>query len=212
MDFGLINVINPEAPRLYWAYEATPDLWDVLRGDSDLSHASWLAFHRRHELPVLDELVPPAELRKKAEAIPNLLDQGHARGVIVRGPMHNGRKTMLRALAGVAGHSTLEVHPDHKLTTSEAACLGTLCIALHALPIMSFELAPGESASIPQLGRYQGAQLLALSRHGSIEGDIAEHSALLESALPGAEERRHLWAHALEMPAEGLPEWDIAFV
>jgi ATPase family associated with various cellular activities (AAA) len=206
-ELGLISVVNRDAPRLFWAYEATPILWDVLRGETDLSGATWLSFRNGMEMAGLQQFILPSELQAKVRAMPKMLAAGQLSAIIVRGPLHNGRKTMLRALARSAGYSVLEVEPGHKLDGAKPAWLGTLCILLHAIPLFTVELAPGENAAIPFLGCYHGPQAIALSRYGSIEGKLTECAIALELPLPHWADRRRLWARALGISEEHLPEW-----
>ena len=206
-ELGLIGAVNPDAPRLYWAYEATPILWDVLRGETTLDGTSWLAFQKLDKLPGLRDLVLPAELHRSAALIPQLLGTGDVRGVIVRGPLYNGRKTLLRAITRACGYNMLELEPGIKLDAARAACLGTLCVLLHAIPLFTFELSPGEIASTVALGNYQGPQAFALSRHGTLEGKAIEHSVTLELPMPQREARRKIWSQALQIPEATLPKW-----
>jgi len=210
-ELGLIGVVNPDAPRLFWAYEVTPILWDVLRGETDLSGATWLSFRKAMEVPSLQQLILPPQIQAKVRAMPEMLAAGKLSAMIVRGPLHNGRKTLLRARARAAGYGVLEVEPGHKLDGAKPACLGTLCILLNAMPLFTVELAPGETAAIPSLGCYRGPQAVALSRQGAIDGKITERGITLELPLPHSADRRRLWSRALEIREEDLPEWTDRF-
>jgi hypothetical protein len=210
-ELGLISVVNPDAPRLFWAYEVTPVLWDVLRGETDLSGAAWLSFRKGTDVPGLQQLILPPELESKAGALPQMLAAGQVSAVVVRGPLHNGRKTLLRALARSAGYGVLEVEPGLKLEGAKPAWLGTLCILLHAIPLFTLELSPAESFAIPTLGCYEGPQAIALSRYGSIEGKVTERAVSLELPLPARTGRSRLWWHALGVGEGEVPEWTDRF-
>lgn len=210
-ELGLISVIHPDAPRLYWAYEPNPILWDVLRGDFALGGASWLSYRPASALPDFDSLMLPPAVEQKLAPLSMLLASGQASAVMVRGPLRNGRKTMLGAIAGRAGFGVIEVERGCKLDGARPSCLGTLCILLSAWPVFTFELGPGETASVPALGAYRGPQAFAVSRHGTLEGKIFERSVQLELPLPDPGLRRRIWAHALHMHEATLPDWTDRF-
>jgi hypothetical protein len=206
-ELSLIRVVNPEAPRLYWAYETDPILWDVLRGETDLAAAPWLSYTSREQLPLLDNLILPPDLEEKSRRLPHLFASGEIGSVLVRGPMHNCRRTLLRAMARASGYGVIELQAEAKLEASRAACLGTLCLLLRAIPSFLLELAPGETAAIPVLGSYTGPQAVALGRHGRIEGSFAERSIVLELPLPGYNMRRRVWSSALQTLEDATPAW-----
>jgi hypothetical protein len=151
--------------------------------------------------------VLPPQLRAKAEAIPRLLERGDIRTIVVRGPLHNGRKTLLRSIAQGAGRGVLEVRAAPKPEDAGWSCLGTLSLLLRAIPVLTFELNPGETAPLPELGAYRGPQGVALSRHGAITGSAAESAAILDLPLPAPDARRRLWSAALRPDCEAAPEW-----
>src|SRR5205823_830809 len=81
-DLGLVNVQNPEEPRLGWSLSVEPALWDALRGEAD-PELGELAFARRvAELPDAAELILPADLRQALHRVPEVLASGDARTVI----------------------------------------------------------------------------------------------------------------------------------
>lgn len=206
-DLNLINIINPESPRLQWAYEPNALLWDVLRGELDIGGSSCFSFRPPGKLPLLDGLVLPDDFAERLRTVPQLLSSGEASAVLVRGPLHNGRKTLLRALARSCGYGVVEVEPGSKLDGMKPACLGTLCILLRSWPVFAFELGPGETASVPSLGAYGGPLLLAISRHGNLQGKCTERCLHLELPLPGRGVRRKIWAQALCVHEDAVPEW-----
>ena len=210
-ELSLIRVVNPEAPRLHWAYEADPVLWDVLRGETNLAGAPWLHYASPEQLPLLDDLILPLDLHEKSRRLPHLFASREIGSVVVRGPLRNGRRTLLRALARVSGYGVIELEPDAKLEAPRAAGLGTLCLLLGAIPIWAFELSPGETATIPALGSYAGPQAVALGRYGRIEGNFAERSVVLELPLPQHALRRKIWSRALQGPEDSQPAWTANF-
>src|SRR5262249_46532482 len=117
-DAGLVRVTNPDAPRFDWGLQPAPQLWDVVsgRGAGELAagrgsrDTRGRLIHRPlAELLRLDELVVPAELDARLRRLPRLLASREVDALVVRGPQHNGRKTLLGAVAAELGRGLLQV-------------------------------------------------------------------------------------------------------
>lgn len=210
-SLGLINIVNPESPRILWAFEPTPLVWDVLRGESAITGSMGLELRASHDLPELADLVLPADLRAKARAIPQLLATGEARALVVRGPLHNGRKTLIRAIARAAGYGTLEARVGIKADDPKWNYLGVLCSLLRAMPVFTLELNPGEVAQLPELHGYTGPHGIAVSRYGTVGGSLTSQALVLELPLPCPTERRTLWSRALHFDGQQAPQWTERF-
>jgi ATPase family protein associated with various cellular activities (AAA) len=210
-DLGLINVINPEMPRMQWAFEVSPVAWDVIRGEMPFSGSSWGKFHPASDAPTLAELVLPPDIKQKAEVIPTVLASGETRALTVRGPLHNGRKTLIRAIARAAGYNVLEIGIAPKPDDLRWTSLGALCAMLRAMPLFTFELSPGETGHLPKLPGYNGPQGIALSRQGTLEGAVSDRALVLDLPLPSIEARRQLWSSALYLDDDSPPDWTEKF-
>jgi len=210
-NLGLVQVVNQDSPRIQWAFEAVPVVWDVLRGETSLGGMSGIEFRPASSLPVLEGLILPPDIRAKGAVIPGLLATGDARAIVVRGPLRNGRKTLIRALARAAGYGTLEIRTTIKADDARWSSLGALCSMLHAVPIFTFELNPGEIAQIPELLGHGGPQGIAVSRHGTIDGPITSHALVLELPLPCESARGSLWSSALGLGGKEPPLWTSRF-
>jgi len=116
LDRGLIQIMNADAPRLQWVFQTPPAVWDALRGEMPPQPAPWLAFTPARDLPSREELVIPDTLRHAVETIPALIESGDVRALVVRGPQHNGRRTIVRGIARTLGRGVLElrgpIRPD----------------------------------------------------------------------------------------------------
>jgi hypothetical protein len=210
-ELGLITVINPEAPRIQWAFDTTPLVWEVIRGETAITGVNGLDFRPPDALPALKELTLPTDLQDRIGTIPLLLATGEARTIIVRGPLHNGRRTLIRALARAAGYGTLELRMTVKPDDTRWNSLGALCSMLHAMPIFTFELSPGEIAQVRELQGYAGPQGIIVSRYGSIDGAISNQSLALDLPLPSQNARRKLWSTALGNLGGPSPNWVARF-
>jgi hypothetical protein len=192
-DLGLVQIVNPDAPRMEWALQLPSLLWDVLRGDTREQLSPWLRYVRpAHLLPYDDLIISDAQWHVLT-ALPTLLDSGEAKALIVRGPHNNGRHTLLGAVARILGYGMLEINGQGKTDDERWHLAGPLATLLHALPVIAFDLAPGETAEIPCLHGYDGPLGVVLGKQGGIKGSQLERALTLTLELPASEERRQLW-------------------
>jgi hypothetical protein len=217
---GLVEVVNPESPHPEWAYQIPGLIWNALRGEDENAGESlrlngWLAYDGPGRIDALDKLILPEELAGKVERLPALLASGEVGAVIVRGPLNNGRKTLLGGLGRALGMGRLEIRAavqnglvvprgsDPRGTGWQA--LGPLATLRQALPVISLDLPPGEKAELPALSAYRGPIGLALGSDGSVGGDPVERAVTICLEMPSPGERRRHWAAcAGNLPADDL--------
>jgi len=199
LDLGLLHVLNPEAPRGSWRLGVPAVLWDALAGYAGTTTTGRLPAGLRHTpaqvAPGLDQLALPDSLRAGLAALPALLRSGAAGTLILRGPHHNGRATLARALAREIGMGTLEITPAR--LQAGVPQLGLLATLLGALPLFRPDPAPGEAWSLPELPGWAGPVCVVLGRQGGIQGAGAECALTLRLPWPDASARRQLWLQHL---------------
>jgi hypothetical protein len=200
LDSGLIQVVNGEAPRLQWVFQSSPAVWDALRGEMRGSPAPWLRFTLPSALPPPRELVAAEPLRRAIEAVPSLLRAGDAKAVIVRGPQHNGRRTIVRAIAGELGRGVLELHGPLRAGDERWALAGTLATLAHAMPLIVLDLALGETAELARPAGCDSPAAVVLGKHGAVTGEAVAGAITLTVDMPGPDERRLLWQKSLAAP------------
>ncbi len=204
-DLGLIQVVNPEAPRVEWALQVPGLLWDALRGEVHDAPAPWLRYRPAEVLTPLAELIVPDDLRRALAALPALLAAGEVDALVVRGPRHNGRRTALGALARALGRGCLLVDGVRDAADERWRLIGPLATALHALPVIVLDLGPGETADLPPLPGYVGPLGLALGAGGGVRGDGVARALTLALGMPDAQARRQHWLAGLDrQPVEDL--------
>jgi len=205
---GLVAVANPEASRAEWALQVPPPLWDALRGDAPEQPAPWLRHRPAPALATEDALVLDAALAETAPRVAALLEAGELQAVVVRGPHHGGRRTLLGAIARRAGRGLLETTGLERRDDERWRLVGPLATALHALPAIVLEPAPGETVALPDLSLGDGGAGLVLDRHGGVAGPAVERAVALRLELPGPAARQRHWEAALasEERGEGLED------
>jgi hypothetical protein len=201
-ELGLLQVLNPDVPRVEQAVSVPAVLWDAIRGETPGAPAPGLRYRPMEAL--LDErsLVLDDELRASLGRLPALLGSGGARTVVLRGPRHNGRRTVMAALSRALGLGAIEVTPGtsppgapgHSRPDDERfRSLGVLATLLHALPVMVLEPGSGETIEVPLLPGYAGPIGVVLGKQGGVGGPGVEGAVTLWLPMPGAAERRCHW-------------------
>jgi hypothetical protein len=191
-ELGLLQASNPDAPRLEWALQPPGPLWDALRGDAPEVPAPWARYQPPAGLREFHDLILPGALWPALVRLPELLDAGEARAVIVRGPRHNGRRTLLGAVARQTGRGVLEVQGAAE-KDERWKLAGPLATLLHAMPVAVLDPAPGETAHLPPLPGYDGPLGIALGRQGGVSGPGVERALTLTLDMPDAGARRRHW-------------------
>lgn len=190
MDLGLIQPVNPEASRLEWAIEPMLILWDALRGEKPARIANWGVYRPLEELTEAGDLVIDADVRRTLDSLPRLLETGEVQCVIVRGPRHNGRRTLMGALARGLGLGVLEVQTPAKGAEERLRLAGPLAKLLHAFPVLLPDIAPGETFDVQSPAAPFG---VILERHGGVTGPAVERAITLALDVPGPACRLRHW-------------------
>jgi hypothetical protein len=163
------------------------------------SPAPWLRFTPADGLTSPDELVVAEPLRRAIATVPSLLRSGDAKAVIVRGPQHNGRRTIVRAIAGELGRGVLELRGPLRADDERWALTGTLATLAHAMPLIVLDLALGETAELPRVAACDSPVAVVLGKHGAVTGEAVSGAIALSVDMPGPDERRLLWQRSLSV-------------
>ena len=192
IDFGLLRVGSAELPRAERTLQIPGPIWEVLKGHLRQEIENWARIRLSQDLLSPDELVLPDDLRAKVAMIPALLRNGEARGVIVRGPNRNGRRTLIGSVARELGLGLLEVIPP-KADDERWKIAGALATLLDAMPLILVDTGPAENLELPRLGTYDGPLAIVLGRQGGVSGEAAENAVTITLSMPGVSERKSLW-------------------
>jgi hypothetical protein len=195
-ELGLIEILNPDSPRLEWAMHVPAPLWDAFRGDPQERPAVSLRYSPPGQLVALEDVIIDAELRASSTRLPDMLRTGLARAVVARGPQHNGRRTLLGALARAIGRGVLEV--ERVPSPAEWRCIGPLATLLNAMPVVRLDLAPGEAVQLEPLTAYAGPLAVVTGNQGGLYGPDLESAVVLDVRMPDSEVRRQHWLRCLD--------------
>ncbi|HET8798304.1 MAG TPA: ATP-binding protein [Thermoanaerobaculia bacterium] len=197
LDHGLVQVLNADAPRLQWVFQSPPAVWDAIRGEMPASPAPSLRFTPHDALVSLDDIVLAADVRRAANAVPSLIATGDVRAFIVRGPRHNGRRTLVRAIAAANGRGVLELRVQGRIETERWPLVGALATLAHAVPLIVLDLGLGETCEIPPLPHFHGPLAVVLGKHGAVSGPAVDSAVTLTIDMPALDARSALWQRFL---------------
>jgi hypothetical protein len=206
IDNDILQVVNPDAPRLERAVQVNPVLWDAIRGDRPAATLSGATFRELSDLVSVDQLIVPDSVREALVRIPDLIARGDAGAVVVRGPRHNGRRTLLGAVARQLGLGVLEIPGPIKPDDSHSKMIGPLSVARNAMPLVTLDLGPGESTELPRLGIGRIPLGVALGRHGGVGGADLDRAITICLDMPDPDARRRHWLAALGRAPAALDE------
>ncbi|HEY0006842.1 MAG TPA: ATP-binding protein [Pyrinomonadaceae bacterium] len=197
-EVGLVQMIQTEGPRSQQALQMPEAMWDAMRGERHEALTAWASYRPPSKLLTSDQLIISDELRRLLGSFPALLENGEAEALVVRGPQHNGRRTLLGALAQELGRGVLELKGLHKLTDERWQMAGSLATLLDALPVVVLDLDPGETAELPRLRGYIGPVGLVLGKQGGVAGPGVERALTVSLEMPDSSARRELWQRGLQ--------------
>jgi hypothetical protein len=202
---GLIEVVNGEAPRSEWVLRVPSILWDVARGEGEGTTPAWARCHSPGAFPRVDELIFPAEFLARAAQVAPLVRAGKADAIVLRGTPGSERLAVMGALARALERGVIEV-VDLAAVERPPAALGPLCVMTRSLPVLTYDLAPGETVEVPAVAGYAGPIGVLTGLEGGLGGRAAERAVTLTLPPPKAALRRRYWEAALA----GRPVPDLA--
>jgi ATPase family associated with various cellular activities (AAA) len=205
-DLGLVRVANPDAPRSSHALRVPSVLWEAIRGENPGNATSWIRHAPIQDLAEVDNLILPAEIERQVRALPALFAGGQVRALVVRGPHHNGRRTMVGSIAKTMGRDVLEINGLHKNDDERWNLVGPLATLLHAMPVVVLDLAPGETAELPSLAGCDSPVAIVLGKQGGVSGPLVELSLTLTLTTPERATRQRFWSGVLGLHDEEVVE------
>jgi hypothetical protein len=192
---GMLQARNEDAPRSEWALSVPPPLWDALRGRPPV--LPWLHHLRQTELLPLDRYIAAAPLANIYHQLPDLLGASPRQILMVRGPAHNGRRTMVGGVAHALGKDLLLADATAVEDQAKWRMLAILAVMLNAMAAIDLPLAPGENRVLPAIPFGGGPVAVITGQRGGIQCETSAGLLTVEVPLPDAASRRALWQLAL---------------
>ncbi|MCM8593865.1 ATP-binding protein [Accumulibacter sp.] len=148
LDCGLL------AGNAEGGYLVEENCWAAARGEAPGEPLPGVCLQPATAAPALADLLLPDETRRIVDRLTTRLAESGGT-VIVRGPEHNGRGSLLAALARSEGRPTLTI--DWPLPAGEVPLwLGAFAALTGARPLFRLRANPGERLRLPRLPGYDG--------------------------------------------------------
>ena len=192
---GVVRVENAAAARAEQVLRITPPLWDAVRGDLDREPIPGVHHRPAPDCPRIEDLVFPEEFLRRLERVPRALGQGRARVLILRHAPGVDAEEVAGALARRLDLGLLRANRS-ELPQHEFAALGPMCSLIGAMPLVEYDLAPGETAGLPPLGDSRRIVAVALGFEGGLRTARDEPSLTLEIPFPDTGIRERRWRQA----------------
>ncbi len=216
LRLGALVTTNGTAARAEWMLQVPSPVWDAARASLIQGEGSWGVMYPQAAFPSLDDLLLPDPVLAQLRQAPSVLAQGIARSLVLRGTQGGDRLQVAGAVARALGWHVIEVTPRSTPAAEvgdveappalQERPLGALCTLIKALPVYTFDLAPGETATLPELPGYTGPGIALIGFEGGLRGGLIERALTLSLPQPDLTLRLRLWQAALV----GVPATDLA--
>lgn len=200
---GLLELVNPNAPRAEWELRPPNLIWDVLMGHSSAEPAPWCQVRTLADAPTISELILPDDLRTQVAQLPALIRNRTITTLLLRGSQGSERAELVGAVGRALGLGVAELRLTPGRPEAEATddirwrAVGPFCTLTGTIPLLSYELGPGDNIELPKLEGYDGPIAILLGAEGGLRGPLAEHALSLNLPMPDVELRRRHWRAAL---------------
>jgi hypothetical protein len=196
---GLVTVVDPQAARIEWQLRLAHPLHDLLSGAVPRLDGS--VFEPCDSLPGAETWVGDAD----PAALATMLAADRGALLLVRGPRGNGRKTLLRAAARIAGLNVLTLAPAALTEPAQWRLAGTIAHAGNALVLAELQPGPGETIDLPAHPIFMGPIGIVTGAGGGVRAPGIMPTVGIRLDMPDAALRRAHWrAVGLEALAEPL--------
>jgi len=184
---GLVTVANPDASRIEWQLRLAHPLHDLLSGA--IPRLDGAAFEPSAALPEVEGWIGEGD----PKALAALLATNRNALLLVRGPRNNGRKTLLRAAARMAGLNVLALAPVLLTDHARWRTAGALAHIGNALVLAELEPGPAETIDLPQHPLFTGPIGIVTGMSGGIRAPRAMPTIGVHLAIPDAAVRAAHW-------------------
>jgi hypothetical protein len=196
LSAGLIDVFNRDAPKSEWVLRVPTIHWDVIRGEVNLNHAQWFQHYPSQDFQLIKELIFPEKFLDQLEQVPPIVLSGKAKAIVLRGMRGSEHLHVIGSLARALGQSIINI--DGSLSPNEKywQILGPLCSMTYSMPVITYDMGPGETMELPALNGYNGPVGILMGLEGGLRGKALEKTVTLTLPPLKANQRLLCWQKA----------------
>jgi hypothetical protein len=184
---GLVVVANPEAARIDWRLRLAHPLQDMLSGS--VPRLDGAVFEPCATLPDAERWIGDGD----PAALAAMLAVNRAALLLIRGPGRNGRKTLLRAAARLAGLNVLTVAPAMLADPAQWRQAGALAYVGNALLLAELQPDPGATIDLPAHPLFAGPIGVVTGAGGGVRAPGTMPTIGIRLAMPDAAARQAHW-------------------
>ncbi|WP_310497044.1 ATP-binding protein [Sandarakinorhabdus sp.] len=194
IQYGLIMVIDPDAPRLVQRLRVPTAIWETLGGNAAAPPGCVLV--AAANLPAMTDVIADDAVMSRAAAAASALSGDPDLVLVIRGPHRNGRSSLAGAIAHSLGRPLMTVDaalPDDAAAWARA---GLFAFLTDAVLFIAPALAPGECRALAGFALGPVRMIAAMADTGSIA--LPDRPAVTVSLpAPGPVLRQRLWRQAV---------------
>jgi hypothetical protein len=194
---GLLEAENSKMPRAEWVLRVRPLVWDLVRGNANVSEVTEWTYKHSDELLDVENFLVEKKFHALLKSVPALIGSGQARLIILRALSGSHSIDALGTIARQLDKGLLicERSPagEKKLDDS----FGSICTILDAMPIFIYDLGPGDTVSAPKLTGYKGPVGIVIGEEGGLKD--TESDQMITLTMPNLDPglREQLWQQQL---------------
>ena len=220
LTFGLIDVVNPDAPRSEWTIKLPTPVWRMIRGDRGGDLLPRCKLLEAGDFSPIADLILDNELLVRLDRLPALIEEGKVCTLVVKGMPGSDQLQVLGSVARALGRGlavlqgTAEKSGDAvNVHRPSEPLLGPICIMGRYLPVFVYDLAPGETTAVPAMPGYDGPLGIVLGPEGGLSAATTRAALTVSLPLLSAEQRQRCWRRALRNHiGAGLPQLSERFL
>lgn len=194
---GLVECLNTDAARSEWLLRVPPALWETIRSGIQATPLPGSRYHAPESFAPLGQLVYVDAFLQSLQRLPALLGSGQVNTLVLRSDLGSDPVEVMGAVAKASQQGLLVLSPAASRDGKVLKLVGPLAALAEAMPVLDYELAPGEVVGIPALTAWMGATGICAGLEGGLEGAALEHSLNLTLPTPDRQLRLHHWQQHL---------------
>ncbi len=198
LSSGLVEIVNPTAPRADWQLRIPPAIWDLLKGESSPQIPDYFAWHPAESFPHVKELLLLADEKERLVKIPALLKSGQVSAFVLRGIQGSERMQIVGSVARAMGANLVSAEGSFSTQDDRWHLLGPIAALTQSLPVFCLKLSPGETFELPRLISYNGPVIIVMEEAGGVKGSYIEKAISFTLSFPAPNQRYAHWQQAFQ--------------